>query len=178
MFWWTKRAFTFASRSTPLNPPCTRRRDGQFKIGIGYFAPEPGADSCMKGLFDGLKEMGFVEGQNLTVQKAHANGEISNITAIMQNFDNSDVDLIVPMTTPCLTAACSTVKNKPVVFTYVYDPIAAGAGKTMEDHQANVTGVGSFPPVEDTIKVIQELVPGRQDRGDSVQQFGGELPQR
>lgn len=131
-----------------------------FKIGIGYFAPDPGADICMKGLLDGLKDLGFVEGKNLTVRKAHANGEIPNITPIMQNFDNSDVDLIVPMTTPCLTAACSTVKSKPVVFTYVYDPIAAGAGKTMEDHQANITGVGSFPPVENTISVIQELVPG------------------
>jgi ABC-type uncharacterized transport system substrate-binding protein len=131
-----------------------------FKIGIGYFAPDPGADMCMKGLFDGLKKMGFVEGQNLTVQKAHANGEIPNITPIMQNFDNSNVDLIVAMTTPCLTAACATVKSKPVVFTYVYDPIAAGAGKTMQDHQANITGVGSFPPIEDTIKVIQEVVPG------------------
>jgi putative ABC transport system substrate-binding protein len=101
----------------------------------------------------------------LTVQKAHANAEISNITPIMQNFANSDVDLVVAMTTPCLTAACSTVKNKPVVFTYVYDPIAAGAGKTMEDHQANVTGVGSFPPVEDTITVLQELVPGAKTVG-------------
>jgi len=43
---------------------------------------------------------------------------------------------------------------------YVYDPIAAGAGKTMEDHRPNVTGVGSFPPVEDTIKTIQQVVPG------------------
>jgi putative tryptophan/tyrosine transport system substrate-binding protein len=130
-----------------------------FKIGVAYFAPEPGADSCMKGLFDGLAKMGFVEGKDLTVQKAHANGEIPNITPILQNFDNSDVDLIVAMTTPCLTAACTTVKNKPVVFTYVYDPIAAGAGKTMTDHLPNVTGVGSFPPIEDTIKAIQQLVP-------------------
>jgi ABC-type uncharacterized transport system substrate-binding protein len=131
-----------------------------FKIGIGYFAPDPGTDNCIKGMLDGLKERGFVEGQNLTVQKAHANGEIANTTSIMQNFDNSDVDLIVPLTTPCLTAACSTVKNKPMVFTCVYDPVAAGAGKTMEDHRANVTGVGSFPPVEETIKVIQQLFPG------------------
>ena len=119
----------------------------------------------MKGLFDGLRKLEFVEGRNLTVQKAHASGEIPNITPIMQNFDNSDVDLIVAMTTPCLTAACTTVKNKPVVFTYVYDPIAAGAGKTMEDHQPNITGVGSFPPVEDTIKTIQQLVPGVQAVG-------------
>jgi putative tryptophan/tyrosine transport system substrate-binding protein len=132
----------------------------KFKIGLAFFAPEPGADSCMKGLFDGLGKLGFEEGRNLTVQKAHANGEIPNITSIMQNFDNSDVDLIVAMTTPCLTAACATVKHKPVVFTYVYDPIAAGAGKTMKDHLPNITGVGSFPPVEDTIKAIQEIVPG------------------
>ena len=131
-----------------------------FMIGLAFFAPEPGADSCMKGLFDGLKQMGFEEGKNLTVEKAHANGEIPNITPILQNFDNSNVDLIVAMTTPCLTAACTTVKHKPVVFTYVYDPIAAGAGKTMQDHLPGVTGVGSFPPVEDTIKAIQQLLPG------------------
>ncbi len=131
-----------------------------FKIGIGYFAPDPGTDNCINGMLDGLKERGFVQGQNLTVQKAHANGEIANTTSIMQNFDNSDVDLIVPLTTPCLTAACSTVKSKPLVFTCVYDPVAAGAGKTMEDHRANVTGVGSFPPVEETIKVIRQLIPG------------------
>jgi len=137
----------------------------KFKIGLAFFAPEPGADSCMKGLFDGLRKLGFEEGRNLTVEKAHANGEIPNITAIMQNFDNSDVDLIVAMTTPCLTAACTTVKHKPVVFTYVYDPIAAGAGKTMEDHQSNITGVGSFPPVEDTIKTIQQIVPSAKSVG-------------
>ena len=40
--------------------------------------------------------------------------------------DMQGLDLIVPMTTPCLTGACATVKQTPVVFTYVYDPIAAG----------------------------------------------------
>ena len=136
-----------------------------FKIGVGFFAPEPGADICMKGIFDGLKSLGFIEGKNLTVQKSHANGEIPNTTAIMQNFDSSDVDVVISMTTPCLTAACSTVKHKPVVFTYVYDPVAAGAGKTPDDHLPNITGVGSFPPVEDTIGVIQQLVPGVKSVG-------------
>jgi ABC-type uncharacterized transport system substrate-binding protein len=46
------------------------------------------------------------------------------------------------------------------VFTYVYDPIAAGAGKSRTDHLPRVTGVGSFPPVEDTVDAIQQLVPG------------------
>jgi len=122
-------------------------------------------ESCLKGLFDGLKELGFVKDKNLKVSMAHAQGEIANIPSILQNFDNQDLDLIVPMTTPCLTAACSTVKRKPVVFTYVYDPIAAGAGKTPTDHLPSITGVGSFPPVEETIDVIEQIVPNVRSVG-------------
>ena len=43
-----------------------------FKIGLVYFAPEPGAEACMEGLFNGLRDLGFVEGKNLEVRKAHA----------------------------------------------------------------------------------------------------------
>jgi putative ABC transport system substrate-binding protein len=129
------------------------------RIGLVYFGPEDGADLCMKGLFEGLKELGIEEGKNLEVRRAHAQGEIANIPLLIQNYDNQDVDLIVTLTTPCLTAACSMAKRKPVVFTYVYDPIAAGAGTSRTEHLAHVTGVGSFPPVEDTIDLIQKLVP-------------------
>jgi ABC-type uncharacterized transport system substrate-binding protein len=130
-----------------------------FKVGLAYFAPEAGADVCIEGLFSGLKDLGFVEGKNLRVRKAHAQAEIVNIPSILQNFDNEDLDLIIPMTTPVLTASVNSVKKKPVVFTYVYDPIAAGAGKTPVDHVHNITGTGSFPPVEETIDAIQKLVP-------------------
>ena len=99
------------------------------------------------------------------MKRSHAQGEIANIPALLQNYDNQDVDLIMTMTTPCLTSACNTVKKKPVVFTYVYDPIAAGAGKSRADHVAHVTGVGSFPPVADTIAVIEQLVPGVKSVG-------------
>jgi ABC-type uncharacterized transport system substrate-binding protein len=131
-----------------------------FKLGLVYYAPEPGGDLCMKGIFDGLRDLGFEEGKNLEVKRSHAQGEIANIPALLQNYDNQELDLVMTMTTPCLTSACNTVRKKPVVFTYVYDPIAAGAGKTRADHVPHVTGVGSFPPVPDTIDLIQQLVPG------------------
>src|SRR4029079_6925816 len=47
-----------------------------FKLGLVYFAPEPGGDLCMKGIFDGLRELGFEEGKNLEVKRSHAQGEI------------------------------------------------------------------------------------------------------
>jgi len=131
-----------------------------YKIGIAYFAPEEGVDLCIKGLIDGLGEQGFVEGRNLVVLKAHAQAEISNIPAVLQNFDSQDVDLIVPLSTPCLAAACNVVKRKPVTFSYVYDPIAGGAGKSFTEHVPHVTGVGSFPDVAGTFEVIRQLVPG------------------
>jgi ABC-type uncharacterized transport system substrate-binding protein len=131
-----------------------------YRIGLAYFAPEEGAELCVKGLLDSLRDQGFVEGRNLDVRRAHAQSEISNIPAMLQNFDGQDLDLIVPLTTPCLAAACSMVRKKPVVFAYVYDPLAAGAGRTMKDHLPHITGVGSFPPLADTFRALQQLIPG------------------
>ncbi len=131
-----------------------------YRIGIVYFAPEEGADLCVRGLLDALGSQGFVAGDNLVVQKAHAQAEISNIPAVLQNFDAQDIDLIVPLSTPCLAAACTVVRKKPVVFAYVYDPMAAGAGKSWTDHLPHVTGVASFPELAETFEIIRRLVPG------------------
>ena len=131
-----------------------------YQMGLLYFAPEEGADSVMSGLFDGLRREGIEEGRNLTVVRQHAQGEIANIPLLVQDLDSRGLDVIVTLSTPCLTAACSAARNTPVVFTYVYDPIAAGAGTSATDHLPHVTGVGSFPPVGDTVELIQRLVPG------------------
>ncbi len=130
------------------------------KAAIVYFARDIGTDECVQGLIDGLKASGFDEGKNLEIRRADAQGEMINIPAILQNYDSSDVDLIMTISTPCLAGACNKVKHKPVVFTCVTDPIAAGAGKTNTDHLRFVTGVGSFPPISRTLDLMQKLVPG------------------
>lgn len=129
------------------------------RIGIVYFAPEEGFQICQRGLMDGLREQGLEEGRNLEVLRVHANAEIATIPTLLQDFDARGLDLLVTFTTPCLTAACTIVRNTPVVFNYVYDPIAAGAGSSFEHHLPFVTGVGSFPPVPETVDLIRELLP-------------------
>jgi putative tryptophan/tyrosine transport system substrate-binding protein len=131
-----------------------------FKAAIVYYARDVGTDMCVQGLIDGLQASGLQEGRNLEVYRADAQGEMMNIPAIVQNYDSSDVDLIMTITTPCLTGACNNVKHKPVVFTCVTDPMAAGAGKNRSDHLPFVTGVGSFPPVSHTLDLMQKLMPG------------------
>ncbi len=130
------------------------------KAAVVYFARDVGTDQCVQGLIDGLKASGFEEGKNLEVRRTDAQGEMINIPAILQNYDNSDVDLIMTISTPCLAGACNKVKHKPVVFTCVTDPIAAGAGKSRTDHLSFLTGVGSFPPVSRSLDMMQKLVPG------------------
>jgi ABC-type uncharacterized transport system substrate-binding protein len=141
------------------------RGSGRSRVGLLYFAPEAGAELCMKGLFDGLAQGGFSKDGNLDVISSHAQGEISNIPMLVQNFMTQGVDLIVTLTTPCLTAACTAARNTHIAFTYCYDPVAAGAGKSFSEHLPNVTGVGSFPPVEATVNLIQKLVPGVKSVG-------------
>jgi len=136
-----------------------------YKIGLAYFGPDPGAEACMDGLFEGLRKFGLEEGKNLKVRKVHAQGEISNIPSMLQSLDGEDLDVIIPMSTPCIAASTSLIKQKKIVFTYCYDPIAAGVGKSFADHLPQMTGVGSFPPVEETIDFIRKTFPGATSVG-------------
>ena len=132
----------------------------KFKAAIVYYAQSVSNDECVNGLIDGLKASGLEEGKNLEIVRADAQAEMINIPAILQNYDSSDVDLIMTISTPCLAGACSNVKHKKVVFTCVSDPIAAGAGRSRTDHLPFLTGVGSFPPVSHMLDFMQKLVPG------------------
>ena len=135
-----------------------------YKIGLAYFAPEAAADLCIKGILDGLRELGFEEGKNLEVRRAHAQAEIANIPAILQNFDGSDVDVILPMSTPVISGARAGETQAGCVH-LLLRPHPAGAGKSFTDHLPFVTGIGSFPPVQDMVDVIRKTLPGAKSVG-------------
>jgi ABC-type uncharacterized transport system substrate-binding protein len=137
----------------------------QFQIALAYFGPDAGTDTAIAGLLDGLNKLGLVEGRNLKIQKIHAGGEISAIPGMLQSLDSSPVDAVVTFSTPVLTAACAGVRHKPVVFTYCSDPLAAGTGRSFDDHLPHVTGIGSFPPVEEAVILAKQTLPGLQRLG-------------
>lgn len=153
------------NRKSPLPKDSVPVPGKIYKIAVAYFSPEPGAELTMKGLWEGLKQAGFEQNTNLNVRLMHAQGEIANLVPMLQSLDADDLDLIIPMTTPALTAAATTLKRTPAVFTYVYDPIAAGVGTSFVNHLPLLTGVGSFPPLEDTLVLISQLLPGVQSVG-------------
>jgi len=145
--------------------PITLQPGRTYKVGLAYFAPEPGIDSVMAGLREELKVLGLEEGRNLSFQAMHAQAEIAQIPTIGQVLDNSDADAILTLTTPVLQGVGMMAKHKPVVFTYVTDPLAAGAGKSFTEHLPRLTGIGSFPPVEDMIEITRKVLPGIKSIG-------------
>lgn len=136
-----------------------------YRIAFASFGPDVAADKAIEGYLEGLKAEGIETGRNLEVLRRHAAGEIATLSLLMQSLEGDGLDLIVPMTTPGVAAACSKVKRTPVVFVYTYDPIAAGAGTDFEHHLPNMTGVASFPSIAKTITIVRELVPGLKTLG-------------
>ncbi|MFZ9838965.1 MAG: ABC transporter substrate-binding protein [Opitutaceae bacterium] len=145
-------------------PPPPPRPGRTYTLGFAAFAPDPQLDLCQQGLLDGLRDLGFAEGKNLRVERQHAQGEVVNILPMIRNFDSSEVDVIVPFSTPVLQGSFQ-VRAKPVVFTYVTDPIGAGAGRSFTDHLPHVTGVGSLTPVEDIVAALLRLLPSTRRIG-------------
>jgi ABC-type uncharacterized transport system substrate-binding protein len=130
-----------------------------YHIALAAFGPDRGSDAAAAGLLEGLRQIGYEEGKNLKVTRRHAQGEVNLVPAMLQSLDGGDVDCLVTFTTPVLTSALGTVRQKPVVFAHVIDPIAAGAGVSFENHHPNVTGIGSFPPIEATVDFMLAMRP-------------------
>ncbi len=138
------------------------------KIGIVQFALEPNVEICKQGILKALAENGFKDGENLEIIYKNAQADFSMIPAIMQDLVRRNVDVIIPLSTPCVQAAVQVAGAQPdakIVFTYIFDPYRIGAAKTPENHLPNMTGVACFPPVEGMLDLIKEMLPGRKKIG-------------
>lgn len=138
------------------------------KIGIVQFALEPNVEFCKEGILKALEESGFLDGQNIEIIYKNAQADFSMINSIMQDLIRRKVDLIVPLSTPCVQSAvqfAANSKDTKVVFTYIFDPYRIGAAKSPEDHLPNMTGVACFPPVEAMLDLIKEMLPDRKKIG-------------
>lgn len=131
------------------------------KIGVIQIAPHSSLDNCYEGLIEGLKEKGFIDGDNITIDFQNAQGEMSNSDLFAKNMVASKYDMIIGIATPSAMSAYSFAKDTdiPVVFTAVSDPVAAGIVKSMEKPEYNVTGTSDVLPLEAQIKMIRAFLP-------------------
>lgn len=108
-----------------------------------------------------LKRLGYENRKNCTIIIENANGDLPTVNTILDKFIQQDVDIIVPVSTPCTQAAVNKVKDRPVVFATVANPFIIGAGSSDTDHLPNVTGVYGWTPMGKTMKVVRQILPGK-----------------
>ncbi len=134
-----------------------------FKIGVTQIVSHPALDADAKGFEKALTDAGFKEGVDVTYDRQNAQGDMANAQTIAQKFLDAKVDMIHSIATPTSQAVVKTIKNIPVVFSSVTDPVDAGlVPKTSPPGTksgTNVTGVSDRWPIALQFERYTKFVP-------------------
>jgi putative ABC transport system substrate-binding protein len=131
-----------------------------YRIGVlneAWAASHP----TVEGLKAGLRELGLIEGRDVTFDIRFTEGNLEVMPAVAKALAQSGVDLIVTSQHAATQAARDTTKTVPIVFTLIGDPAAAGFVKNLLRPEANITGVTSLDAVlaAKRMEVLKTLVP-------------------
>jgi putative tryptophan/tyrosine transport system substrate-binding protein len=108
----------------------------------------------------GLKEAGFIEGQNVAIEFLSAEGHVDRLRPLVADLISRPVAVIVGNSLAALAAKASTT-TIPIVFAYGGDPVTDGLVASLNRPGGNVTGVNFFSGASGTkrLQVVRQLVP-------------------
>jgi putative ABC transport system substrate-binding protein len=110
----------------------------------GFAATDPEAQARVAALHQGLKELGWLEGRNLSIDFRWGTGERDQMRAFARELIELKPDLILGMTTPAVTALVEETKTIPILFVNIVDPLGRGFISNMARPGGNVTGFLNF----------------------------------
>ena len=118
-------------------------------------------ESLPAAFSQGLKQAGFVEGQNVTVEYRYADNQADRLSALLADLIRRPVVLIVANNVAALAAIAAT-KTVPIIFATGGDPVRDGLVTSLNQPGGNVTGVVFFSSVlgAKRLELLRQLVPG------------------
>lgn len=131
------------------------------RIGLFQLADNGLLNITRDSFLEEMKRIGYEEGKNCRIFVENANGDLAAVNSILDKFLMEGVDIIVPISTACTQTTVSRVKDRPVVFATVANPFIIHAGSSETDHLPNVTGVYGWAPMDEMLKMVRRLVPGK-----------------
>jgi ABC-type uncharacterized transport system substrate-binding protein len=137
------------------------------RVSMLAFISAVDSDECQRGMRNGLAEE-LREGVDYELIVRNAQGDMPTLSSLVDAALGDGSDLILTLSTPTLQAAVQRVKTTPIVFSFSSNPLGAGAGKTYEDHLANVTGIPTTAAYEEVLDLIREILPQARRLGTLV----------
>ena len=133
------------------------------RVRIGYLSGNPPSDTqdALEAFRKKLRDLGYVEGQNLVLESRYADGKYDRLPQLTADLVSLNVDIILTYGTPATLAAKNAVSTIPIVFAAVGDPIVAGIVATERRPGGNVTGVTTINPELSAkrLSLLNEAVP-------------------
>ena len=149
-------AWPLAARAQQLTPTIRR---------VGILIPESAPTAEALGLFDafrqGLKETGWVEGQNIAFEYRSADGKEDVLPKIAAELVQLRLDAILAEGTPAIRAAKDATQSIPIVMAVSNDPVASGFIASLNRPGGNITGlsVQSSELAGKRLQLLTEIVP-------------------
>jgi putative ABC transport system substrate-binding protein len=128
-------------------------------VGIVQYMDHVALDSAREGFVTALKENGYVDGQNLTIDLQNAQGDQSNLATISDRFVSNKVNLVLAIATPAAQSIAGKTKDIPILATAVTDFESAKLVKSNKAPGGNVTGTTDMNPIKEQIDLLVKLVP-------------------
>jgi putative tryptophan/tyrosine transport system substrate-binding protein len=160
-----RRAFLGTVAGSLLAAPLAagaQQMQGMPKIGVLLLFGAPGQPNPLLDAFrGGLRDLGYVEGQNLVIEYRWSEGQAQRLADQAADLVRLRVAVIVTAGTPATLAAKTATNSIPIVMTNVGDPIGSGIVASLARPGANVTGLSLLDADLDgkRIELLKEAVP-------------------
>jgi len=128
---------------------------------IGFLSISSGPTPSME-IAPGLRELGWIEGQNIIIEYRWAGGKTDRLPVMATELVRLKVDIIVTLSTPAAQAAKQATATIPIVVTFIADPVGSGLVASLARPGQNITGVSTLARglVAKRLELLKAVVPG------------------